>query len=918
MRGYDKEQKQWVNINSASNTPITDLSDSFESDNVEGALQEVAAKNIEFSSRIGEYDATIEGMQEEIAWLKKYGGGGSGGGVAANAYISSTMSENLMIPTGESFNLPLEFSSSNIGSGTLKIFNNDSQIYSEKIKQGETTIKITSDKFVKGNNKIVVYAIDRIGTMSNTLTFYIRYGGLELTTTFDSNIGYDVGSNIRFYFIPTSIDTSASLTFYIEIDGVQSTMSCASDIRTSFTFPNSLEAGRHDCTAWIEDGKNMSAKLKFSLILLNYTNIVISSSIKSAIVEEGQQFTLDYKVFKKNDTSFKTKTYIDNNLVYNRTCTLNTQYYTNSKLKEGTHTVKIEVFDLNETVSDYFTWNITVTESTYEMIRPTISGATFIGTAQDRTNADSNKNTWQGEDQDGNKIDANLNNFTFNSENGWIKDALVISGDSSVEIPISPLANNARYGLTVDIEFMTKQIGVENAEVLSIWDDTKNCGIKITTEEAIIKSTENEKRLYFSEEQFVSIMFVIDRDEKTAKILLNGVVCGGFALKDYTAEGQLYQEDFGTNATIWLGGKDTNGYCEIKNIRIYQIALGTNELMNNYLCNFTDKSVQKNKVDFQKGDTLPTLTVYGDFSGLGKNDKKPCDIIYQSTDITKYGESFRLEGKYSQLQYQGTSSMQYPIKNYRLNPRDAKGKVKLDPFNNGVKETRFTLKADYASSGHWQNTGLAKWVNDHLYHYNVNDEKSMNPKKWFDIQNGKKLTNTREAINGFPCRLILINDGSTTLNEGQYEPTPGNTKDMGVFNFNNDKSNTKTLGFDTDNFPFCASFEVASNSDTSAGAFMSYKGEGGSEEELAYIKESFELRFPDEDDVGTDYGFLDMNGDTTKGLKRVIDFVDKSSDEDFIAHFEEYFNKQYTFRHYILLISLFMVDNLGGHYSCRV
>lgn len=72
MRGYDKEQKKWVNINSASNTPISDLSDSFESDNVEGALQEIAAKNIEFSSRIGEYDATIEGMQEEIANKKAY------------------------------------------------------------------------------------------------------------------------------------------------------------------------------------------------------------------------------------------------------------------------------------------------------------------------------------------------------------------------------------------------------------------------------------------------------------------------------------------------------------------------------------------------------------------------------------------------------------------------------------------------------------------------------------------------------------------------------------------------------------------------------------------------------------------------------------------------------------------------------
>jgi hypothetical protein len=70
--------------------------------------------------------------------------------------------------------------------------------------------------------------------------------------------------------------------------------------------------------------------------------------------------------------------------------------------------------------------------------------------------------------------------------------------------------------------------------------------------------------------------------------------------------------------------------------------------------------------------------------------------------------------------------------------------------------------------------------------------------------------------------LILINDGSTPLNEGQNEPTPGNTKDMGIFNFNHDKDATKTLGFDSDIFPNCASYEVTANSDTSAGAFMSF------------------------------------------------------------------------------------------------
>ena len=956
--------------------------------------------------------ARLNKLEQGVFYISKNGGGGSGGGATA-PYITTEMPETVMVSTGEDLIFDIDFTSPNIGKGTLRAYVNDVDVLSMKIEQTKTNITIPTNKFEKGTNKVVVYVIDRVGVMSNTITFYVRYGGLEIETTFDSSLAYDVGSSIRFYYIPTSIDTSKALTFYMEIDGTLSSMGCTSDVRTSFTFPNNLDAGRHECVYWINDGESESSKYRFNLILLDDSNIVVTSETKAVTVEEGQQFTLDYKVYRKNDSSFITKLYLNDVLISSGTCNLETQYYTNSSLPEGSHTIKLEVTDVNNTVSDYILWQITVTESTYAMLEPIKSGAIFMGTAKDRTNSDTNRDTWQGIDQDNNLIDTILSNFTFNSENGWINNALVISGDSMVEIPISPLSDNARYGFTLDIEFLTKPIGVENAEVLSIWDDVKEVGVKITTEELIIKSAENEKRLYFSEEQYISAMFVIDRDEKTAKIVINGVVCGGFPLSDYTAAGVRYLEDFETNATVILGGKDRNGYCEIKNLRIYSIALGTSEQQTNYLSNFTNKTEQKEKVRFQTGDTLPTLTVYGDFAGLGKNDKKPCDIVFQSTDVTTQGESFSLTGKYSQLQYQGTSSMQYPIKNYRLNPRNKDGKVKLDPFNNGVKESRFTLKADYASSGHWQNTGLAKWINDHLYHYDENDEKSMNPKKWFDIQNGKKITDTRETINGFPCRLILINDGSSTLNDGQNEPTPGNTKDMGVFNFNNDKSNTNTLGFDIKNFPYCASFEVASNSDTSAGAFMSFEqthyvdyylfggqnctthipfsyfntnnftlesstnkaifitlydesntkisntsiGSGysvtltetysyirfhvgtdatwikingikynlanevskdtikepyyNSEGELEYIKNSFELRFPDEDDVGVDYGFLDMNGDPNKGLKRVIDFTDKSSDEDFIAHFEEYFNKQYTFRYFLLVMGLGMVDNLG-------
>jgi hypothetical protein len=167
--------------------------------------------------------------------------------------------------------------------------------------------------------------------------------------------------------------------------------------------------------------------------------------------------------------------------------------------------------------------------------------------------------------------------------------------------------------------------------------------------------------------------------------------------------------------------------------------------------------------------------------------------------------------------------MAYPIKNYRINLANEKGEKWKYEFPYGKPEHRFTLKADFMSSGHWTNTGLTKWINNNLYNYDLDDEKTMNPKKWYDINNGGNIDDTRECIYGFPCRLILVNDGKTPLNEGQNEPTPGNTKDMGIFNFNHDKDATDTMGFDDDVFPNCASYEVTANSDTSAGAFMCYE-----------------------------------------------------------------------------------------------
>ena len=764
-------------------------------------------------------DVRLNKLEEAIYDLSTRTGGNDN----APPYVTLLSAENNILGLGEVFNLELDFLSGVTGKGTLKVFINDIEVISKSIPQGENTIPITDDNFIKGNNRITLYVIDRTGTMSNSVTLYVRYGSLEIVSDFDAYTAYEPGAVVRYYFTPTAVDTSLTLTMYMKIDGeVKPGVSCQSDTRGYYTFPSNLNVGVHYCQAYIIDSAgNTSNILAFNYIILDDTSLIVASDTINPSIEEGEQLSLDYKVYMKNNTSFITKIYIDDDLVSTGTCGLDFAYYRTSSLTEGIHTVKLEVYNVTETVSDYIIWTVTITPSTYAMLEPINAGALFIGTAQNMTNSSEDKEIWKGKDQDGNIVNGILNNFAFNSESGWVDDELLITGASSVEIPITPLANNARYGFTLDIEFASKMIGVEDALVLNLWDEEKDCGIKITTEKVILRSAEgNQADLYFTDSEMTSVIFVIDRNELKAKIYLNGVMCRAFHLSDYSIDGVPYLEDFTVNSTIMLGG---SGHARIKNLRVYQVALTTDEILNNFMANERNKGKQKELVEFQKGNHLPTLTIYCDFSGLGKDDKKPCSITYVSTDEEKYGKSFTLSHKKSTCQYQGTSSMAYPIKNYRINLADENGDKWYYDFPYGKPERRFTLKADFMSSGHWTNTGLTKWINNNLYNYDLDDEKTMNPKKWYDINNGGSIDDTRECIYGFPCRLILVNDGKTPLNEGQNEPTPGNTKDMGIFNFNHDKDATDTMGFDDDVFPNCASYEVTANSDTSAGAFMCYK-----------------------------------------------------------------------------------------------
>ena len=83
------------------------------------------------------------------------------------------------------------------------------------------------------------------------------------------------------------------------------------------------------------------------------------------------------------------------------------------------------------------------------------------------------------------------------------------------------------------------------------------------------------------------------------------------------------------------------------------------------------------------------------------------------------------------------------------------------------------------------------------------------------------------------------------------------------------------------------------------------------EDELDYIKQSLELRFPGEEDVPNGWGFMGCDNEEGTGLKALIDWVDNCKDEEFVRDFDQHFHRDYTLRYFLLVITLGMVDNLG-------
>lgn len=863
------------------------------------------------------------------------GSGGSGGG-GGTCNLSSTFG-------GGSFSdstvieIPYNFYSSNLGTSMLyveiKASNGELDTMTLPIlENGEGVCRL--GVLAKNTYTVKLYALDSRGVESNPLTFKIDIGSLEVTSTFNDNINYQISDAINIPLVVSSA-RNAQITAYIIIDGKEYTQTVIKGYNMFQLTTAMKTVGVHKVVIYLSNGVETSNTLTYNIVIINPYTLLISTKQEEITIDYGYVINLEYKISATTNMDVFVTYYIDNNVVGSYTVSTGDNIWRiTDRLDSGQHTLKVVAS--SGVGQAELVVPLTVKESTFKPIEHVEAGLIAYFNANDKSNVDENKQVWVSRvpNDNGDYINATLYNYNYSSngwENGWLHSTV----GSYVEIDFQPLLNNVLSGFTFDILFRSRHMGQDDNIVASCRDlvGTQK-GFIITSDEARIKGDTNNIYNKYMDNEETRVTFVIDRtstyvdaDGKTqenpmVQIYLNGVLSSASLLTDSGSGSNRVYESFVTNSKIYLNGLSGGsnaGESFIKTVRVYNRPLGHEEVLQNVLADIEDISVQREQYELNYElleQLIPTMYFYdseiGTHANMTKDNKQHIRIRYDSPDENKFGKSF--DYPVCETAWQGTSSLQYPIKNYKFKlydyaydettgepisttDKDTFVKKKINPYTDGTgyEESTFCLKADYMESSHGRNTGTAKFVNNVLF------AGANNPAKQQDSK-------VRETINGFPIVLYI------------------NGQRMGVYNFNHDKSCSKSLGFET--IPNMFRFEISANSETTTGAFNKTWSSRATKEniyeellsdyEIAYDEDRFEAN-DGEFDVTSYYDALGLAHDGTVmggykdrallALAEFVQFVSESSDEEYKENLHKYCDIKHAIRYWIAVQMLGMIDN---------
>ena len=691
----------------------------------------------------------------------------------------------------------------------------------ERYRYG-TRVKFNVDQYLEeGLNTVTIGIVGNNTLAATTVGVTYQVVNLQLTTT------YNISNVVNLYAnpdanteIPFVVSGTGTKTIEWYLDGVQQAYESLDEVvdtmasRTKYIKMSGLAQGTHNIQARayvvLNGEKFYSDTLYLGVIVYTAVNrdpiIAIKTTIPSEHgiqtggltlygVEQNTPYTFGLAVYNPTGAATTNAIVKVGGVQQGSVQTTNGQVmsYTLRIASVGTTTLSI-VAGITE-----FTANVEVQkmQATLEENNNNLALNLY---AVGRSNNDSDKESWVS-----GSYATTFNGFKWNATSGWIDNRLVISDGASISVNYAPFATRSvtESGFTMEVEFATDKVNDESAVVCDM-RGTSGKGLYITANEARFTSAGDAVvSTKFKSGENIRLAFVVNpatgaTNKGLVFIYIDGILS---AATNYAANDNFLSDEY-----IQFGGS-ADVAVKLKHIRIYNAALSSDEVLNNYIlyrdsaAEMMDAYDRNNIMDGRSVnlDALaaqcPVLKITGEIPTLENTTNKD-ETIYVDVEYVNMQDTKRsFTGTHLMMKPQGTSSMGYPKKNFRLyTAKHADSRIydadgfeiadRLYSFKEGAQPVNcWCFKADYAESSGTHNTGIARLWGKAMYDAQIDGEYKLRTNSQQIAAAGGYPYDVRTTIDGFPCHLVYrLNETSDWVYIGKY-------------NFNNDKSTESVFGF---------------------------------------------------------------------------------------------------------------------------
>ena len=717
------------------------------------------------------------------------------------------------------------------------IWNGTKKEYRQIVHSGDIVTFNIDDKLKEGTNTIIIGITGQSSLAATTVAVTYQSINLQLSDELDISKVYDLSSESKIVTVPFSISGVGTKVVEWYIDGVLQEFDKdvdevveTSTTRTKYITLNNLNQGRHSLQLRAYTTVNGEKFYTNTLYreLLVYTGIdqntiigiafdipkeygILEANGNPTIYDMVQYipYTLRFATYSpKNAIGLNAQVFLGENIIGEYSVNNNTENYCIiTPKKSGNQVLSLKVGEIS--------YNITSIVQNTSMDIQEITDALLLNfNCEGKNNNSTNKDYWTYND-----YEATFEGFDWNETSGWNDGRLIINKGNTFSINFAPLLNKpTQNGRTIEFEFSTFNVDDDDAIICDLRNN-KGYGILITATKAkLISEAGKIIETDFKSDENVRISFVINKSSGSTFKQLSFIYTNGVNSRCINWDSK---DDYTSNTTIKFEGSE--GACvKLKSILVYDKALTDNQMLNNFeLYRDTLEEMlevyNRNNVYMDNSETfspekmasrLPYMLITGNIPILEETSDKDTQITVdvEFKNLQDPTRSFTMKG--AALRPQGTSSMGYPKKNYRLYSRKLDATIVYDYQGNKINDRLYSFtegaqpvdcwcfKADYAESSGTHNTSIARlWGNayknalvttksldDSNEHYVVEQNTLRTNAQQIAIDNDYPY-DVRTTIDGFPFLLF-------------YRPTVNdNPIFIGKYNFNNDKSTESVFGF---------------------------------------------------------------------------------------------------------------------------